>query len=201
MDVEQVTSGLRERTRRAVQAEISETAMRLFVEQGFDTTTIDQIAQQAGISRRSFFRYFATKEDVVLGNLADRGRAIQAALVARPADEPAWEALLGAFAVLKGPDYPLETGLRISTMLLETPSLRARHLEKHLEWQALLVPEIQRRLGGDLGPPGDPRAAAIVAAALVCLDVATETWTRAGGEGDIEKLFDLAVAAVRGTAG
>ncbi|MFX6226362.1 helix-turn-helix domain-containing protein, partial [Acinetobacter baumannii] len=62
MDAE---ASLWERSRRAAYAEISGIAMRLFLDQGFEQTTIDQIAAAAGISRRSFFRYFGTKEDVL----------------------------------------------------------------------------------------------------------------------------------------
>ncbi len=91
--------GLRERTRRAVQAEIGEAAMRLFLDAGFDAVTMDQIARAAGISRRSLFRYFGTKEDIVLGNLAEMGRATSHMLADRPLDEPPWTALRAAFEV------------------------------------------------------------------------------------------------------
>ena len=76
------TPGLRERTRRAVHREIAEAGMALFLDQGFEETTVDQIAEAAGISRRSFFRYFATKEDVVLGDMIEQldGSGISAAM-------------------------------------------------------------------------------------------------------------------------
>lgn len=57
-----------------MRAEIAAVAVRLFQEQGFEKTTVDQIAAEAGLSRTSFFRYFATKEDVVLGHLEELGR-------------------------------------------------------------------------------------------------------------------------------
>src|SRR5579862_1691044 len=85
--------GVREVARRAVQAEIAGKAMELFLEQGFDRTTIDQVAAAVGMSGRSVFRYFATKEDMVLGDMLEIGRDLAAALEARPAEEPAWEAL------------------------------------------------------------------------------------------------------------
>ncbi len=190
--------GLRERTRRAVQAEIGEAAMRLFLAAGFDAVTMDQIAREAGISRRSLFRYFGTKEDIVLGNLADMGRASAHLLQGRPADEPPWTALRAAFEVfVTDPAYSPEYAFRISRMVHRTPSLRARRLEKQLLWLDLLVPPIRERLtGGD----ADLRARAIVASALACLDTATETWIRRDGEGRIEDLYDEAVAAVRNGA-
>jgi AcrR family transcriptional regulator len=193
------SSGLRARTRRAVRAEIGGAAMRLFLERGFDATTMEQIAHEAGISRRSLFRYFSTKEDIVLGNLVETGLVVKEALEARPASEPPWEALRAALESLTlDPEYSPERTLKISKMLYGTPSLRARHLEKQLRWQELLVPNIQMRLGAATGDAPDPRAQAIVACALTCLDVASEIWTRSDGEEDLGRLFDRAVAAVRG---
>ena len=84
------------RTRQAVYAEIARTAMELFLERGFEATTIDDIATAAGISRRSFFRYFGTKEDIVLGDLAAQGELIRKELEARPASEDAWTAMINA---------------------------------------------------------------------------------------------------------
>ncbi|XKK39759.1 hypothetical protein HFP72_02490 [Nocardiopsis sp. ARC36] len=98
---------------------------------------------------------------------------------------------------------PVDTDreLRIGQMLHRTPSLRARHMEKQLAWKELLVPELARRLRGADDPDGtaaEHRAAAIVATALACLDVASETWLRLDGAVPLEQLWDEAVSAVRG---
>jgi AcrR family transcriptional regulator len=189
--------GLRERTRRAVRTEISSIGMRLFLQQGFDNTSVEQIAAGVGIPSRSFFRYFGTKEDVVLGNLAEAGLALQAALRARPAGEDPWTALRAACGVLMIATMDdLEASRRMSRMLLETPSLRARHLEKQLQWQTLLVPDIQERLGPAPHQP-DSRAAALVAAALSCLDAATAAWGQSDADTPLAVLLDDAIAAVR----
>src|SRR6266545_7692516 len=58
---------VRERTRRAVRDELTQLAKDLFVEKGYDETTIDDLAAAAGMSRRTFFRYFASKEELVMG--------------------------------------------------------------------------------------------------------------------------------------
>ncbi|MEE2037600.1 TetR family transcriptional regulator [Nocardiopsis sp. CT-R113] len=194
------TPGLRERTRRAVHREIAAAGMALFLEQGFEETAIEQIAEAAGISRRSFFRYFPTKEDVVLGDLIDRGHRVGAALAARPQEEEPWAAVRAALLALRdeGPVDPAAE-LRIARMMHQAPSLRAAHLEKHLAWQEILVPELARRLRHAHGFDeviAEHRAAAIVATALTCLDVATETWMRLDGEVPLEGLWDEAVAAV-----
>ncbi|UOE21954.1 TetR family transcriptional regulator [Thermobifida halotolerans] len=175
--------------------------MALFLERGFEATTVDQIAEAAGISRRSFFRYFATKEDVVLGDLIDRGHRVHSALTARPAEEEPWTAVRAAFLALRDEARDsVGTELRIARMLFQTPSLRARHLEKHLAWQEMLTPELARRLRTLEGleeTDAIHRAAAIIATALACLDVATETWVRRNGTVPLEDLWDEAVAAVR----
>jgi AcrR family transcriptional regulator len=189
--------GLWERNRQAAYAEIEATAIRLFLERGFEATTVDQIVSEAGISRRSFFRYFGTKEDILLGRLASQGPELLSALEARPAGEGPWEALRATLSGLQGIGTTPEEQLAISKMLHETPSLRARSFEKHLGWQRLLAPEIRRRLGVDPDDELDPRADAIVASALACLDVAGELWARSDGALDLGELADAAIAAVR----
>lgn len=172
--------------------------MRLFLENGFDEVTVDQIAAEAGISPRSFFRYFATKEDVVLGHLAQAGLHLKTALETRPATEAPWDALRAAFDTLLADfsDSP-QSLRRTSRMLLGTPSLRARHLEKQLHWHELLVPDIARRLGAPDGGTQDVRAPALVAAALACLDAASTAWARTDDGTPIETFLDEAIGTVR----
>jgi AcrR family transcriptional regulator len=186
-----------ERQRSAARDEISRTALGLFLSQGFDATTIDQIVTAVGVSRRSFFRYFGTKEDIVLGDLVARGGVIAEAVAARPPDEGPWEALRAGFqsgAETTMPD--VSAGLALGKMLSETPSLRARLLEKRLRWQELLVPLIAARLADESGT-ANLRASAIVASALACLDAASEAWIASNGATDLAALYDEAVAAVR----
>ena len=191
-------STLWQRSRQAAYAEITTVAMRLFLDQGFEQTTIDQIASTAGISRRSFFRYFGTKEDIVLGDLANQGELLRNALEQVPSTVEPWEALRQALHAVDA--LVIEPGLtfKIAAMMYETPSLRSRSMEKHLHWQSLLVPDIGRRLGLAEDDVMDPAPAAIVASAITCLDVAGELWVRGGGVGDLAALYDRAVAAVRG---
>ena len=184
-----------DRQRSAVRSELTQTAITMFIERGFDTTTIDEIVAAVGVSRRTFFRYFGTKEDVVLGDLADRGAIIAKALAARPADEDPWEALRSAY-ISSGESTALDdaTALAIGRMLLATPSLRARLHEKRRGWHDAFVPIIAERMGE---PHGRRRATAIVAAALACLDTASELWIAADGDGSLLECYDDAVAAIR----
>src|SRR6266516_1712590 len=81
---------VRERTRRAVRGELAQLAVSLFVEKGYDETTIDDLAAAAGMSKRTFFRYFASKEELVMGKYEFFGEQLAEDLAARPVDEPLW---------------------------------------------------------------------------------------------------------------
>jgi AcrR family transcriptional regulator len=189
------SSRLRQVARRAVQAEIADTAMRLFMEQGYEQTTVEQIAAVVGLSERSVFRYFATKEDIVVGSMAQVGAEIAEAVRARPDGEPPWEALRHA---LDGPLAALESdgGLALarSALLASTPALRAAQLQKHAQGNEDLVPAL---VGRFTGATATLRARAVVAAALACLDVAVEEWTRSNGEKPLDRLLDETIAAAR----
>ncbi|WP_405449879.1 TetR/AcrR family transcriptional regulator [Streptomyces achromogenes] len=185
---------LRDRMRQAMRAEVAEVAIRLFAEQGFDGTTVDRIAAEAGLSRASLFRHFGTKEDIVLGHLEGYGHALAEALAARPEGEPPWKALRRAFdVIIRDEEESPERTLKLLRMLCETPSLRARHWEKQLHWQTLLVPEVSRRLGVDPADAQDPRAHALVGAALACLDAAGAAWLACDGATPVSVLLDRAM--------
>lgn len=87
------TLTLRERKRRLIQDEITGLALGLFREKGFEATTVDDLALAAGLSRRTFFRYFPTKEAVVAGKWAAMGEGFLHALAERPPTEAPWVAL------------------------------------------------------------------------------------------------------------
>src|SRR5262249_21598608 len=78
--------GLRERKKQKTRSAIQREAMRLFQEQGYDATTVEQIAEAAEISQSTFFRYFPTKEDVIL--LDDYDPLLIRMIAERPAEEP-----------------------------------------------------------------------------------------------------------------
>lgn len=199
--MESTTEGVRERTRRAMQREIAAVGVQLFVRQGYEQTTVDQIAAAARISRRSFFRYFPTKEDVLLGELLARGRLLAEVIAGRPPQERPWDAMRAALLTIRDSLPPVDQELEIERLLYDVPALHARHLEKQLAWRALLEPEVARRIAeqDDIDPAtARRRAAALVASALSCLDTATAAWVDSGATLDLEQLYDEAVAAVRG---
>lgn len=158
-----------------------------------------QIAREAGISQRSLFRYFGTKEDLVCGDQEALGELLKQTVEQQPAEMSAWDALRAGFEVILTANHPPERTLELSRLIFGTPSLRARYIEKRLRWQAELAPVIRARLGGDPGrPASDAQAKAIVATVFACVDTATELWAAHDGRLDLADLYDECLAAVRG---
>ncbi|MGW6564777.1 TetR family transcriptional regulator [Streptomyces sp. NPDC054975] len=193
---------LAQRKRQLVSDELTEAALQLLAVKGFDTVTVDEIVAAAGVSKRTFFRYFASKEDVVVQFLADLGTGIRAELAARPADEPPSLALRHAMAVpfdlcTDHPDHT-ERALRVVRLILDTPSLHARFLERRLRWSDDLAAELTHRLRLHASTDLYPRLAA--GAALTAFDVTLQQWSAAGGADDpgalIERAFALLAPAL-----
>lgn len=191
------TSGLRDITREAVRTRISEVAVDLFAEHGFDSVTVEQIAAAVGISARSFHRYFPVKEDAVIGDLTRWGEFVRDVLASRSADEPVLVSLRISFeSLLSQPrrDEDEQRSKRTMRVLTSTASLRARNLEKHLGWANMLVPVVKARLTGDYA---ELRAQTLVQAALACFDIALTTWAESEGVDAVELLhrsFDTLAA-------
>ncbi|MFK0206303.1 TetR family transcriptional regulator [Agrobacterium sp. NPDC090283] len=185
---------LKELKNDAVSASIAARALALFDQKGFDGVTVDDIAAASGISRRSFFRYFPTKEDVVVGSHAAFGPRVTEALIVRPQDEGVWLSLRRAFDVLAdNVERDPDTAARTMRVVNSTASLRAHSLEKHIAWGEDLAPEVARRLGG--GARHRLEADTLVHAAFACLDVALAHFSREP-DGPIHDLLDAAFAAV-----
>jgi AcrR family transcriptional regulator len=191
--------GLRERTRRAVRDELMLTAVELFATNGFAETTVGQIATAAGMSERSFFRYFDTKEDVILLGFERLGEGLADRLAELPPDLPAWSSLRVTFeAVAEHYDADAQRYLALLRLRINTPALTAHYLEQRSRWGELLVPHLIDRLpGGDSPVQPDPRPHAIAGAALACLGAAETAWVRCEASVSLSTLLDLTMGALR----
>jgi AcrR family transcriptional regulator len=178
----------------AVAASIAATALSLFDKKGFDGVTVDEIASASGISRRSFFRYFATKEDIVVAGHAAFGERIVEIVKARPRSEDVWVSLRRGYDILVDnvDRYP-EGAARTMRIINSTASLRAHTIEKHSVWAVGLVPEIADRLGD--ANARHLEADALVHASLACLDVALAHFSP-GRDASLGVKLDAAFAAV-----
>jgi AcrR family transcriptional regulator len=186
---------LRAQVRETVRARVAEIAFNLFAERGFEETTAAEAAAEAGISRASFFRYFASKEEAVYVAQETTGAKIAAAVAARPADEPTWVALHHGFhsAIEEYVQDPA-TALARVRLTREAPSLRAHQLERQAQWREQIGDAVADRLHGSTH---DLRVEAVVAAAISALDVAASRWGDSDGSSDFVELLDEAFAAVR----
>lgn len=159
--------GLRERKKRDRRRRIEDVAIELFEQHGFDATTIEQIATAAEIAPRTFFSYFATKDDVVIADYADRLARILDELDRRPADEPTWDALRASFAAVAS-DYEAEVDrlARRFGIMATTPSVQARSLQLQAGWEHTLAAHLANRMGADANDP-TPRLLAATAVAVM----------------------------------
>jgi AcrR family transcriptional regulator len=191
------TTTLWDRSRALATQEILETALRLFTEQGYDETTIAQIAREAGVSQRTLFRYFGGKEDLLGGDQDRFGQVLTDTIGGQPPEAGIWQILrAGIAAVLALHDSP-EQALQRFRLLHDTASLRAGWLEKRLRFQDDLLPLIKARMDA-ADPKAELQARAVIATAFACLDAASMTWVARNGEDDIMDLYDECLAAVRG---
>lgn len=186
---------IRERTRRLAQTELTSVAQDLFLEHGYDETTVDQIAAAAGMSKRTFFRYFSSKDDLVIGKYDLFGDRMAEALDARPSDEPVWESLRRVFDITL--DYVQDDHQRARNDAMEaivrsTPQLYAGYLEKMQRVQSLLSGRVATRLG--TRSTGDElEGAAIVGAAFACMQAASAAWFASDRTGDFGATLDRAM--------
>jgi AcrR family transcriptional regulator len=183
---------LREVARNAVRDEVVRAAWELFVEQGFEATTVEQIAEAAGMSRRTFFRYFAGKDELILDKLLEVGDRVAEALAARPERERAWPALRAALdVVVQAQDAAPDPSRRLGRLLRDEPGTRGTMEERRRRWTETLGPLVAARL-----PSSDATAGrAVAGAALACYDAATDAWIDAP-RARFGSLLDTAMQAV-----
>lgn len=192
---------LRERTRQAVQAEMTAAAQTLIVEKGYDAVTVDDITDLVGVSKRSFFRYFTSKEDVVLGQYDLFGDRLVEAIDSRPDDELLWDSLRRMFdnvVALHEDDARRATSRAIQAAVLATPALHAGYLERFDGMQGRVAERVRQRLavqGFDLEPVV---VRALVGSAFACLQAATRLPAGGGPSGiGATAALDDAMAALR----
>jgi AcrR family transcriptional regulator len=176
--------GLRERRKKLTAAELEAAALRLFGERGFDSVTVDDIAAEADVSRRTFFRYFASKEDVLLADHFVQLARLREAMAARPPGETVLTALRNAILSMTG-DFEDRKEMVIlrGRIMRATPSLQARSLVHQRAWEEAMQEMVADRLGVD--PAVDLRPGVVAATALAAMRVAFTNWLTAGAEDDL----------------
>lgn len=166
--------------------------MDLFLSRGFEETTVEEIAQAAGISRRSYFRYFSSKEDALVEGLAAVGETIAGALEARPAEENAWLALRRAFDPIVRQADTDQRARALGRLMLQHPGLQR---DKDATWANEISRALTPRLPDDQS--SKVHVEALVASAIACLHVAQEHWLSPGGHDSLGALLDETMQALR----
>lgn len=168
-------------------AELERLGIALFADGGFDETSVDDIAAAAGIGRRTFFRYFASKTDLVWGDF-DAGCQRMAHLLAQtPADVPLLDALRRTVIDFNRVEPGQEQHHRLRMrLILEVPTLRARSTLRFEQWRRVVEEFTAARLGG---APDDLLPRTLGHCALGCALAAYEEWLRSPGA-DLSELLD-----------
>lgn len=176
-------TGLRERRKADTRAALGSAALRRFAEDGFDETTVEAIASDVGVSARTFFRYFATKDEVLYGARAARQAALTEALTASPpmAPLPALHAALLAIA----PSFDREETLLQERAVARSAVLRGRQAEVSVSWELTMA--------AALTSAGVPDADVVAAVGMAGFRSAVVRWLRDGGElgGHLDDVFGV----------
>lgn len=185
--------GLRElkknRTRKAVQ----DAAMRLFDEQGFDATTVEQIALAAEISTATFYRYYCDKEAVVLGD--DDRALVHEILAERPEHEPLFETLTALLQRMAAElERDREAVLVRLRLMCSVPGLQARRWASRQAMINLLAHALAPRAGTQ---PDDHQLRLAIAVALAAESETVLHWARTGGAHRLADLMDNALARIK----
>jgi AcrR family transcriptional regulator len=181
-----------------MRAQVVEMALDLFLANGYEQTTIDDICAVAGISRSTFFRYFPSKEDVFLHETSTVVEELVQALRRRPDEETPWTALRHAMSPLVT-YYATRTerAHRVAELARTTPALASLHRDKLARYDKLITPEIARRFGLDPDDTTDPRPRAVVGSAISCLEAAVAAWIAGNGRLELGQVLDHAMDSIR----
>jgi mycofactocin system transcriptional regulator len=173
---------------------IEKVALELFRERGFEETPVEDIASAAGISRRTFFRYFGSKNDILFGNFDLLLRELEEWLASAPDDRPMFEVIAEATMRFNRvhTDGSVAHRERME-LILHTPALRANAALRNAEWQAVVARYAARRMAqpaDDLGP----QLAGYIA--LGAASAAYEQWLR-DESSDLADLVERAFTMAR----
>jgi AcrR family transcriptional regulator len=183
----------RERKKRQTRDALVHAALRLFDAKGYEHTAVREITDAVDVSERTFFRYFASKEDLALSFARDFSDSLHRELATRPPDEEPLIALRNAFgaalhAITADEGHPGEESvyLLVTRLVDSTPSLLAAYLRYLHDRDDELVGVLAAREGVDPVTDLRPRIAAVVFGGLVA--TATKQW-RTGGCGTVDDML------------
>ena len=183
----------RERKKRQTRDALVHAALTLFNAKGYEHTTVREITDAVDVSERTFFRYFASKEDLALSFIRDSNDSFVRELAARPGDEPPFTALANAFrsslralTAESGGSGDKQLYLLVVKLIDTTPSLLASLLRYMHDREQETVRLLAAREGVD--PETDRRPRLAVAAYTALVVTANREW-RTGGDDSVEAML------------
>ena len=188
--------GLRARKRQQTRERLTRAAMALFLERGFEATTLDDIAAAADVSRRSFFHYFASKEDVVFAWQEELSAALMAAVAARPASESMLTAAENAIAAMAR-QVDANEAIAMSCLKRDNPALQARDQVKYEKLERALAEALGKRAGAKENVKTEREARLVAMIATGAMRVGQEAWTSEGAHEKPEASVKHIFAAIR----
>jgi len=185
--------GLRERRRVRVKLMVQAEALKLFADKGYEQTTIDDIAHASAMSPRTFFRYFPTKEDVVLWDEYDE-LSFAELLTNQEHEDPLVRLITTVRQIIAGVhDRDRDLLLARTRLSFRVPEIRARFLDQQASTMGALYPQLAAALGGD---PDDLGLRVMLSALFAAMLVAVERWQHDDGRQDLIDVVDDAVNAL-----
>lgn len=189
--------GLREQNRRETTAKLEAVALALFTERGFDNVTIDEIAEQAGVSRRTFFRYFPAKEDVLFPDVGERREYVRMALLETPnTGSPITAVRRAVMSLASFYEDDRERLLRRNAIMAGHAGLEGRYLAQQRQAEQALTALMAEWMGVE--PAKDLRPSIVAATALAAVRVAMAAWLEGGGRQHLPSMVEEALDLLDG---
>ena len=187
-----IPAGLRERKKLATRRALGMAAVRLAVERGLDNVLVEDIAEAAGVSTRTFNNYFSSKYEAICSLQYNRALRIGTALRARPAGEPLWEAISHAVVPEFADRLPDEDWMAGVRLVVSSPVLRGEALKVQGAAQYDLATAIAERTGADMATDMFPRI--LAGANAAALQAATERWLHSDPPVPVRPVIEEALA-------
>lgn len=188
-------SGARGRPTATSHAAIERVAFQLFTERGFEATTLDDIARDVGVGRRTLFRYYSSKNDIPWGQFGRTLEHFERTLESMPADLPVHEAVhRGVLEFNRFPGDAQPSHRDRMRLILTTPELQAHSVHQYAAWRAVIARYVATRLGLR---PSDLLPTTVGHVSLALALAAYEAWLVEDGS-DLIALLDEAAAGLEG---
>jgi AcrR family transcriptional regulator len=184
--------GLRERKRRETNQRISQAALKLFADNGYEATTLDAIAEAAGISRRTFFHYFASKDEILLSLQGGLGEQLLAFLESEPEGNAPLPSMLSVMRRAAS-GYTTDDLIAIDKVMMASEAIQARKQANYAKDEKLLFAAFSERW-----PDEDPNMLRLVAMLSINLTrVSLDVWRDEGMKRTVGEVLEDIIGALR----